>query len=223
MNDKTSLYEQHIQAGGKMVDFHGWEMPLHYGSQLDEHQRVRQDAGMFDVSHMTVVDLLGAGGRQFLRHLLANDVDRLDHTGRALYSCMLNAHGGIIDDLIVYYRSSDNYRLVLNSATREKDLAWIRDNISGFAVGIQERPELAMLAVQGPQATNQLLKSVDMAQADALSTLQAFECVDIHDWFFARTGYTGEDGFEIILPQNKIVELWQSLLDSGVQPCGLGA
>ena len=223
MNNRTPLYEQHTLAGGKLVDFHGWDMPLHYGSQLDEHHHVRKDAGMFDVSHMTVVDLLGAGGRQFLRHLLANDIDRLDHTGRALYSCMLNQHGGIIDDLIVYYRGSDNYRLVLNSATRENDLQWIRDNISGFAVGIQERHELSMLAVQGPQAIQKLMQVIDPAQADAISTLQAFECVDVQECFFARTGYTGEDGFEIILPKEHIVELWQALIEAGVQPCGLGA
>src|SRR5690606_23783676 len=146
------LYDNHVASGAKMVDFHGWEMPLHYGSQLNEHHYVRQDAGMFDVSHMTIVDILGAGGRQFLRKLLTNDVDQLQHNGKALYSCMCNEHGGIIDDLMVYQRASDNYRVVLNSATRQKDIAWIRQKSEGFAVGLQERPELAMLAIQGPSA-----------------------------------------------------------------------
>jgi len=198
-------------------------MPLHYGSQLNEHHIVRQHAGMFDVSHMTVVDVLGAGGRQFLRKLLTNDVDQLQHAGRALYTCMCNEHGGIIDDLIVYQRASDNYRLVLNASTRQRDLGWIRDKIHGFSAGLQERNELSMLAVQGPEAIEKTLSVLDPAQCDAISTLTVFECVDVDGWFFARTGYTGEDGLEIILPQDKISALWDKLLQAGVKPCGLGA
>ncbi|WP_133130670.1 glycine cleavage system aminomethyltransferase GcvT [Legionella yabuuchiae] len=220
---KTPLHDNHVLQGAKMVDFHGWEMPLHYGSQLQEHQEVRHNAGMFDVSHMTVVDVLGAGGRQFLRRLLTNDVDQLEHTGRALYSCMCNEHGGIIDDLIVYQRAPDNYRLVLNSATRSQDLDWIRDKIQGFSVGLQERNELAMLAVQGPKAINKVLNLLSPAQADAISTLTTFECVDVDGWFFARTGYTGEDGLEIVVPQDEISDLWTKLLSAGIQPCGLAA
>lgn len=223
MTNKSPLHEKHIQSAAKMVDFHGWEMPLNYGSQINEHHVVRQDCGMFDVSHMTVVDILGAGGRQFLRKLLCNDVDQLTHTGKALYSCMLNHHGGIIDDLIVYYRSSDNYRIVLNSATRENDLAWIQSLAEGFAIGLHERNELAMLAVQGPNAIQKTMGIVTAAQADAISTLAPFECVDIDEWFFARTGYTGEDGLEIIVPEQDIAGLWQACLDAGIQPCGLGA
>ncbi|MGQ3891715.1 glycine cleavage system aminomethyltransferase GcvT [Legionella sp. CNM-4043-24] len=220
---KTPLHANHVASGARMVDFHGWEMPLHYGSQLDEHHAVRQHAGMFDVSHMTVVDVLGAGGRQFLRHLLTNDVDQLQHSGRALYSCMCNERGGIIDDLIVYQRAPDNYRVVLNSATRERDLAWILSKCDGFSVGLQERHELAMIAVQGPEARAQVMSVLDAAQADAISTLTEFECVDVDKWFFARTGYTGEDGFEIILPSQDVSALWTKLLQAGVKPCGLGA
>jgi aminomethyltransferase len=220
---KTPLYSNHLAAAAKMVDFHGWEMPLHYGSQLEEHHYVRQSAGMFDVSHMTVVDVLGVGGRQFLRKLLTNDVDLLEHTGRALYSCICNELGGIIDDLIVYQRASDNYRLVLNSATRTRDLAWIRSKSEGFSVGLQERNEFAMLAVQGPDAIAKTMSVLEPAQIDAVSTLTNFECVDVGHWFFARTGYTGEDGLEIILPQNEITKLWSSLLEAGVKPCGLAA
>ena len=198
-------------------------MPLHYGSQLEEHHYVRQHAGLFDVSHMTVVDVLGAGGRQFLRKLLTNDVDQLQHTGRALYTCMCNEHGGIIDDLIVYQRASDNYRLVLNSATRNRDLAWIREKIHGFSAGLQERTDLAMLAVQGPEAINKTISILSPAQADAVSTLSTFECVDVDKWFFARTGYTGEEGLEIIVPQEEIANLWSALLAAGVKPCGLAA
>ena len=220
---KTPLHATHLACGAKMVDFHGWDMPLHYGSQLNEHHFVRRDAGMFDVSHMTIVDILGAGGRQFLRKLLTNDVDQLEHNGKALYSCMCNEHGGIIDDLIVYQRASDNYRVVLNSATRQNDIAWIREKSAGFAVGLQERPELAMLAVQGPQAIEKTLTILSAAQIDAVSTLTNFECVDVDNWFFARTGYTAEDGFEIIVPQELIVPLWNDLLRAGVKPCGLAS
>lgn len=223
MTAKTSLYPLHLKYGAKMVNFHGWEMPLHYGSQLNEHQRVRQDAGVFDVSHMTIVDLLGAGGRQFLRKLLTNDVDKLSHHGKALYSCMCNQHGGIIDDLIVYQRASDNYRLILNSATRDTDLAWINKMSDGFAIGLQERHDLAMLAVQGPHAINKTLQILNSNQVDAASTLTPFECVDVDQSFIARTGYTGEDGFEIIAPKEHITELWESLMNVGVQPCGLAA
>ena len=220
---KTPLHSAHQALGARMVDFHGWEMPLHYGSQLDEHRFVREQAGMFDVSHMTVVDVLGAGGRQFLRKLLTNDVDLLKHTGRALYTCMCNEHGGIIDDLVVYQRAPDNYRLVLNSATRAQDLAWIREKIKGFSAGLQERPELSMIAVQGPDAIKAVLSLLNPAQVDAITTLTHFECVDVGDWFFARTGYTGEDGLEIIVPQNEIENLWTALLHAGVKPCGLAA
>ncbi|MCC5792731.1 MAG: glycine cleavage system aminomethyltransferase GcvT [Legionellaceae bacterium] len=223
MKAKTALYTQHQHAGAQMVDFHGWEMPLHYGSQLQEHHYVREQAGMFDVSHMAVLDILGAGGRQFLRYLLTNDVDRLPHSGKALYSCMCNEHGGIIDDLIVYQRASDHYRLILNSACREQDLDWIQRQSAGFAVGLQERRELAMLAVQGPQAFGALQAVLDPAQVDAISTLTAFECVDVGDWFLARTGYTGEDGFELLVPAEDIAALWDRLRAAGVHPCGLGA
>lgn len=220
---KTPLHDTHIAYGAKMIDFHGWEMPLHYGSQINEHLQVRKDAGMFDVSHMTIIDVLGAGGRQFLRKLLTNDVDKIPHTGKALYSCMCNQHGGIIDDLIIYQRASDNYRIVSNSATRQRVTQWIREKSNGFSVGLQERGELAMVAVQGPLAIKKTLTLLNAAQVDAVSTLTPFECVDIDHWFFARTGYTGEDGLEIIVPQEWAIPLWEGLVKAGVKPCGLAA
>src|SRR3990167_1542063 len=191
MPARTPLYASHEALGAKIVDFHGWEMPIAYGSQLEEHHAVRSHAGVFDVSHMNIVDILGVGGRQFLRRLLANDVDRLERSGKALYSCMCNEHGGIIDDLIVYQRAVDNYRLVLNSATRANDLAWIKKHSDGCSLGLQERPELAMLAVQGPEAIAKVCQIVSSEKATAIAKLSNFECVDIDDWFFARTGYTG--------------------------------
>ena len=221
VSKKTALYEEHKKAGAKLVDFHGWMMPLHYGSQLEEHHHVRNDSGVFDVSHMTVVDLLGAGGRNFLRYLLSNDVDRLKHSGKAFYTLMLNNHGGIIDDLIVYYRAPDNYRLILNSATREHDLAWIRkNNQDAHSAGIQERTDLSILAVQGPKAIERVLSLIPMK--DKVAALQPFEACSVDDFFFARTGYTGEDGLEIILPSKEVVNFWETLLKAGIQPCGLG-
>ncbi len=220
---KTHLHAHHLTLGAKMVDFHGWSMPIHYGSQLEEHHAVRHAAGIFDVSHMTIIDVLGAGGRQFLRKLLCNDVDSLQHVGRALYSCLCNEHGGIIDDLIVYQRTPDNYRVIFNSATKNRVLPWLYDKMAGFAVGLQKRTELAMIAIQGPEAMSKLQNILSPAEQDAVSTLASFECVDIGENFFARTGYTGEDGFEIILPEERIGEFWNKLIDVGAKPCGLGA
>lgn len=220
---KTPLHSAHLALNAKMVDFHGWEMPLHYGSQLEEHHHVRQHASVFDVSHMTIVDVLGAGGRQFLRKLLTHDVDTLPHVGKALYSCMCNEYGGIIDDLIVYQRAADNYRLVLNAATRQHDLAWIRQRIHGFSAGLQEQLDLAMLAIQGPEALSRVSTILTPAQVDAVSTLAPFECVEVNQWFFARTGYTGEDGLEVIVPKEDVVDLWHQLLNAGIAPCGLAA
>lgn len=220
---KTPLYANHLRLNAKMVDFHGWELPLHYGSQIQEHMAVRTEAGVFDVSHMTILDILGAGGRQFLRKLLTQDVDKLTHPGAALYTCMCNEHGGILDDLIVYLRAPDSYRLVLNSATKEKDIQWIQQKSEGFAVGLQTRPELAIIAIQGPQALNKLGSVLNPAQIDAISTLNRFECVEIELFFFARTGYTGEDGLEIILPQEDASPFWDKLIEAGIKPCGLAA
>jgi aminomethyltransferase len=219
----TPLHANHLALGAKMVAFFGWDMPLHYGSQLQEHHQVRDDAGMFDVSHMTIVDILGAGGRQFLRKLLTNDIDKLAHTGKAMYTCMCNERGGIIDDLIVYQKASDNYRIVLNSATREKDLKWINQQTEGLAVGLQERKDLAMIAVQGPKAIERTLSILNPTQVDCISTLTPFECIEVGDWFFARTGYTGEDGLEIMVPVKEVNTLWNQLIEAGIKPCGLGA
>lgn len=223
MLKRTPLYAQHQAAGAKLVDFAGWEMPLHYGSQLQEHNYVRQSAGMFDVSHMTVVDILGPGARDYLRALLANDVDKLQHRGKALYTCMLNEHGGVVDDLIVYFLDVHFYRLVLNAATHDKVIAWLNKHNNGFSVGIQQRQDLSIIAVQGPQAIEKTLPTFPPALMDTASTLQNFECVEHDNYLIARTGYTGEEGFEIILPAAHAVKLWDKLLHAGVHPCGLGA
>jgi len=206
-----------------MVDFGGWEMPVNYGSQIKEHHHVRQDAGMFDVSHMTVVDITGAGAREFLAHLLANDVARLKTPGKALYSCMLNEKGGILDDLITYFLDESFFRMVVNAATRDKDLAWITARARDFDVSVTERPELAMIAVQGPRAREAVLSLLPEADAEKAERLQPFYAAQLGDLFVARTGYTGEDGFEISLPGEQAAGFWERLLKAGVAPCGLGA
>jgi len=223
MVNKTPLYAEHVAAGGKLVDFAGWEMPINYGSQIEEHNAVRSDAGMFDVSHMTVVDLTGARTREFLRYLLANNVDRLTESGKALYSCMLNESGGVIDDLIVYFLEEGFFRMVVNAGTREKDLEWLRQQAVAFDVSVTERPELAMIAVQGPNARDKALGLLDADARAAAAALKPFYGTFAGDWFIARTGYTGEDGFEIVLPADAAPGFWQQLRAAGVRPAGLGA
>lgn len=228
MTAKTVLNDTHRALGARMVDFGGWDMPISYGSQIEEHHAVRRDAGMFDVSHMTVIDLHGPRTRDFLRHLLANSVDKLKVSGKALYSCMLNERGGVIDDLIVYFFDDAHYRLVVNAATRDKDLAWIEAQAKAFDVVVKERPEFAMIAVQGPNARAKviaLLHEGDRPRIEKLGKFAAAAAQGPHGMplFVARTGYTGEDGFEIIVPEEHAVALWQALADAGVKPCGLGA
>ena len=223
MAKRTPLYARHAALGAKLVDFGGWDMPLHYGSQLDEHHRVRRAAGVFDVSHMTVVDFADpAPTRALLRHLLANDVARL-HPGKALYTCMLNEVGGVIDDLIVYDRGAAGYRLVLNAATRDKDLAWIVPLAEGFAAVWRERDDLAMLAVQGPEALAKLENVLGADTMAAVRALKPFHALETDDGFVARTGYTGEDGIEILPPTATTPELWDRIVAADIAPCGLGA
>ena len=223
MTQKTVLNETHRALGAKMVDFGGWDMPIHYGSQLDEHHQVRNDAGMFDVSHMTVVDLHGARVRDFLRHLVANSVDKLKVSGKALYTAMLNQRGGVIDDLIIYYLDESFFRLVVNASTRDKDLAWIEQQARAFGVDVKERPEFAMIAVQGPNAREKVLGLLSEGGRAAAAKLGKFAAAEADGMFVARTGYTGEDGFEIMLPESQAVAYWNRLLEAGVKPAGLGA
>lgn len=223
MGKRTILYDTHVAMGAKMVDFAGFDMPLHYGSQLEEHHQVRQHAGIFDVSHMVVVDVLGAGARDYLRHLLANDIDKMTHRGSALYSCMLNEQGGVIDDLIVYFIEEQHYRIVLNAGSAQKDLAWMESHVEHFALGLHRRDDLAIIAAQGPQTQALLTSLNDPFITDTVHTIGRFECAYSDNLFIARTGYTGEDGFEIIVPNNEAIALWQRLCAAGFKPCGLGA
>lgn len=222
MSKRTPFYELHQQANAKIVDFAGWDMPLHYGSQIQEHHQVRQKAGMFDVSHMGVVDIEGKDAAPYLRHLLANNIDRMT-VGKALYTCMLNEQGGVIDDLIVYKIDSNSYRVVINAGTRDKDMAWMREHALPFSVELTERLNLAMLAIQGPEVKEKIRHFLSEQDADLVQNLKPFTFVALNDWFFARTGYTGEDGFEVIFPVSDAAKIWELFLSAGIAPCGLGA
>ncbi|MBI3170974.1 MAG: glycine cleavage system aminomethyltransferase GcvT [Hydrocarboniphaga effusa] len=223
MLKKTVLHPEHQRLGAKLVDFAGWDMPIHYGSQLEEHHVVRSACGMFDVAHMAAVDLHGARTREFLRHLVANDVAKLKLSGKALYTCMLNAQGGVIDDLIIYFQREEWFRLVVNAGTADKDLAWICQQAAAFGVEVKRRNDLGILAVQGPQARRLVAPLLPASMRDAVLALKAFQSVHAEPWFVATTGYTGEDGYEFILPHAELMALWKQLLAAGVTPCGLGA
>lgn len=223
MGLKTPLFAEHEALGARIVPFGGWDMPLHYGSQLEEHHAVRRAAGMFDVSHMQVVDIGGSGSLAFLRRMLANDAGRLQETGKALYSCMLNEAGGVIDDLILYFRGPGRYRMVVNAATAEKDLAWMTRQAEGFDATVTPRRDLAMIAVQGPQARALAAPLFPEGLRDPALALRPFFAAELGDWFVGRTGYTGEDGLEIICPAPAAPTLWRALREAGATPCGLGA
>ncbi|MDU8501741.1 glycine cleavage system aminomethyltransferase GcvT [Pseudomonas syringae] len=222
MGQRTPLFDLHLALGAKMVDFGGWDMPLHYGSQVEEHHQVRRDCGVFDVSHMNVIDVVGRQARTWLRYLLANDVDKLKTPGRALYSAMLDERGGVIDDMIVYL-TPEGYRLVVNAATGAKDLAWMQSQLGDFDVQLIARSEMAMLAIQGPKARTRIAELVSSARAELIHQLKPFEGLDDGDWFIARTGYTGEDGLEIMLPAEEAQRFFNELVGAGISPIGLGA
>ncbi|HET7833743.1 MAG TPA: glycine cleavage system aminomethyltransferase GcvT [Gallionella sp.] len=221
---QTPLNAAHRAMGAKMVDFGGWDMPVHYGSQIDEHHQVRRDAGMFDVSHMRVVDIRGRGSRAFLRFLLANNVDKLIAPGKALYSCMLRDNGGVIDDLIVYFMNEEWFRAVVNSGTADKDIAWMKQQATIHApqLDITDHPELAIIAVQGPNARARVWDALPGSRG-LTEKLVPFSATAMGAMFIGRTGYTGEDGFEVILPASSAPNFWNALAEKGVKPIGLGA
>jgi aminomethyltransferase len=221
---QTPLNAVHRRAGAKLVDFAGWEMPLHYGSQIEEHHAVRRDTGMFDTSHMLATDVSGSQAAALLRHALANDVGKLQKPGRALYSCLLREDGGILDDLIVYFRAENSFRVVVNAATADKDQAWLASLRTERAPDASLRPrrDLAMIAVQGPNARDKVWAALPDTRALSAS-LAPFTAVSAGDIFVARTGYTGEDGFELLVPNECAAEMWDALAAQGVRPCGLAA
>jgi aminomethyltransferase len=223
MGRQTPLFRLHQELGARVVDFGGWDMPVQYSSQIGEHHAVRRAAGVFDVSHMCVVDLKGPRVRAFLQHLVANDVAKLTVPGKALYTCMLNERGGVLDDLIIYFLNESWFRLVVNAGTRDKDLAWIGSQAASFGIEVTERADLAMLAIQGPEARAKAAQLLRPADAQAALALEPFVGRELGGWFVARTGYTGEDGFEVMMPAKDAVPAWRKLNDLGVASCGLGA
>ncbi|MGK0375658.1 MAG: aminomethyltransferase [Arenicella sp.] len=221
---KTPLYSQHQALNAKIVDFGGWALPVNYGSQIDEHHAVRNNCGMFDVSHMTVSDITGPQTLSFLSKLLANDISKISRkSGKALYSCLLNQHGGVIDDLIVYYISDQHCRLVTNAGTNEKDMAWLQQHAADFDITFEERPDLALIAIQGPKALQICAQVLPQELAELASSLARFQGGFAGQQFIGRTGYTGEDGVEMIVTAELANSLWSALIDAGVQACGLGA
>lgn len=223
MIQRTALYNKHQEHNAILMDFAGWQMPLHYGSQLIEHNHVRTVAGMFDVSHMGIIDIKGPASKKFLSMMLANDIHKLKQPGRALYSCMLNETGGIIDDVIAYYIAENYYRLVVNAGCTHKDLEWLLKHVDKYNLELTLRKDLAIIAVQGPAAIDLSASALGEIVSNSIRTLKKFACIEVGTWFIARTGYTGEDGVEIILPATQAEECWENLLKSGVQPVGLGA
>ncbi|MBS0350868.1 MAG: glycine cleavage system aminomethyltransferase GcvT [Proteobacteria bacterium] len=223
MPQQTPLFDLHKQLGGLMVDFAGWSLPLHYGSQVSEHHQVRKNIGVFDISHMGAVDIVGAEAEAFLRYALANDVRKLNKNGKALYTCLLNVRGGIVDDLIVYRLQPDSYRLVINAARRSADLEWLNQLSGAYQVAIKQRWDLAMLAIQGPMTIEKLSSLLEKPLAAKIPELKPFHFFVHDNWQVSKTGYTGEDGIEIILPSSEIIPLWKKLIDNGVPPIGLGA
>lgn len=231
---RTILFETHKNAGAKLVDFGGWEMPVNYGSQIEEHLATRTNCGIFDVSHMAAVDVIGKDAKSFLEKVVANNVNKLKNNGQALYGCLLNEHAGVIDDLIVY-RLDPNYRLVINAATAHTDLEWLTKQAGAFGdvkliprradLNNSQNPQ-GMVAVQGPNALG-LIKQAIPELANAASELKVFHaaCVEtsLGEIMIARTGYTGEDGAELLIPLANTAKAWDLLVNAGAQPAGLGA
>ena len=228
MLKKTVLNNAHRAMNARMVDFGGWDMPVNYGSQIEEHNAVRTDCGMFDVSHMCPVDVVGADCRPFLSRLVANDVAKLQVSGKALYAAMLNDAGGVIDDLIIYFLTDTRFRIVVNAGTALKDLDWMQGKAAEWKmdVSITQRRDgndpLGIIAVQGPNARTKVWKVLPQAKT-ATEGLKAFFAAEVGPYFIASTGYTGEDGFEIMLPAGEAEAMWNKLHAAGVAPCGLGA
>ena len=218
--NKTPLNKSHIELGAKMVNFSNWEMPISYSSLIEEHNAVRNTVGIFDVSHMSVFDFDGDNQVAFFEKIFANDIKKIYKDNKAIYGALLNEEGGILDDLIIYH-ANNKFRLVSNCSTREQNRQWFEKHAVEFGVKVLERSDMGILAIQGPDALNKILeiKEID----NQVNTLQSFGCMFEGDKLYARTGYTGEDGLELIVPTKDINHLWDQALELGCTPIGLGA
>ena len=218
--NKTPLNKSHIELGAKMVNFSNWEMPISYSSLIEEHNAVRNTVGIFDVSHMSVFDFDGDNQVAFFEKIFANDIKKIYKDNKAIYGALLNEEGGILDDLIIYH-ANNKFRLVSNCSTREQNRQWFEKHAVEFGVKVMERSDMGILAIQGPDALNKIL---EIKEIDAqVNTLQSFGCMFEGDKLYARTGYTGEDGLELIVPTKDINHLWDQALELGCTPIGLGA
>jgi aminomethyltransferase len=218
--NKTPLNKSHIELGAKMVNFSNWEMPISYSSLIEEHNAVRNTVGIFDVSHMSVFDFDGDNQVAFFEKIFANDIKKIYKDNKAIYGALLNEEGGILDDLIIYH-ANNKFRLVSNCSTREQNRQWFEKHAVEFGVKVMERSDMGILAIQGPDALNKILKIKEID--NQVNTLQSFGCMFEGDKLYARTGYTGEDGLELIVPTKDINHLWDQALELGCTPIGLGA
>lgn len=222
MGLRTPLYDMHLALGAKMVDFNGWDMPLHYGSQVEEHHHVRNECGVFDISHMSIFDIQGDQAQAFLQHLLSNDVALLSTIGRAQHSLLLNEQGGVIDDALVF-RTDTGYRLVSNAITRERVQNWLEQHTQTFACTVIWRNDLCLFSIQGPLARERLASILSSTRANLIQKLQHHEAAVDGDWLISCTGYTGEDGIEIMLPAQQAIDFINELVGAGIAPIGIGA
>lgn len=218
--NKTALNNAHIELGAKMVNFSHWEMPISYTSLIEEHHAVRNTAGIFDVSHMSVFDFKDGDQVAFFEKIFANDIKKICNDDKAIYGALLNEEGGILDDLIIYH-ANEKFRLVSNCSTREQNRQWYEKHAVEFGVEVVERSDMGILAIQGPDALSKIL-SIDGINPQ-VNNLQSFGCMFDGDKLYARTGYTGEDGLEIIVPSVDINQFWDQALRLGCTPIGLGA
>lgn len=216
----TALYERHLQAGGRMVDFAGWEMPLQYRSVRSEELAVRERAGLFDVSHMGRFEVQGAEAGEFLQRMVTNDLSRL-RAGQAQYNLLCDEDGGVLDDLVVY--CGEPWRLVVNAANREADLRWLRDRAPSGVSIVDRSQDLALLALQGPSAASVLpSQDVDLDHLGFFGWTEG-AVAGVPHALISRTGYTGEDGFELFVPAERVNQVWDALLEAGASPAGLAA
>jgi aminomethyltransferase len=221
MSQRTPLYEKHLALGGRMVDFAGWEMPVQYTGILDEHRAVREAVGMFDISHMGEFFVSGTGACAWLDGLLTNRVEKLA-VGEAQYTLMLDERGGVIDDLIVYRIGETDWLLVVNAAKIDEDAAWLRAH-AAEGVSFEDRSaDFGAIAVQGPAAREVFQKVFGTELPEARNRVVAIEHANAAG-YAVTTGYTGEEGFEVVIPNGQAPALWDALLAAGAKPCGLGA
>lgn len=222
MGLRTPLYDMHLALGAKIVDFNGWDMPLHYGSQVEEHHQVRRECGVFDISHMSIFDIQGAKAQAFLQYLLSGDVALLESVGQVQHSILLNEQGGIIDDVMLF-RTDSGYRLVTNAVTQKRVQQWLEQHAKNYACTVEWRNDLCLFSIQGPETRERLPAVLNSAKAAHVKNLEQHSAALEGDWLISCTGFTGEDGIEIMLPAKQAIDFMNDLVGAGISPIGIGA